>query len=294
MTKRTPIRFIINPTSGPKSRVDVPACIQKHLDLAFFEHEIVFTEYAGHATQLAQEAAAAACKIVVAVGGDGTVNEVAQGLLYTDTALGILPKGSGNGLARHLEVPMKIEGALQVLNQGHIRTIDSGHINKHPFFTTAGIGFDAYISSVFAGNKKRGLQTYLELVLKEVLTYKHQTVKASINGNELDTDCYVMAFANAAQYGNNAYVAPMADIQDGLLDVCLVRQMDLIKALHLSYSMLTRQLANEDSAEYFQTKHVQVKTEEPMLFHADGEFKGKSTSFEVHVEPQSLKVVTPL
>lgn len=293
MSKRLHIRFIINPTSGPKSRVDVAARIEQHLDHQKYKYKIVYTERAGHAPELAQEAAESGCEVVVAVGGDGTVNEVARGLLHTETALAILPKGSGNGLARHLKLPLGLEAAIRVLNQGHITTIDTGNINGHPFFTTAGIGFDAYISSVFAGNTKRGLQTYVELVMKEVRNYKHLPVKASINGNTMDTDCFVMAFANAAQYGNNAYIAPMADIQDGLLDVCLVRKIDLVKALHLSYCMLTKQLANADSAEYFKTDHISVQTEEAMMYHADGEFLGESKTFEVKMLPLSLKVLVP-
>jgi YegS/Rv2252/BmrU family lipid kinase len=293
MSKLPHIRFIINPTSGPKSSVDVATRIQLLLDHQRYDHEIIYTEYAGHAPELASDAAAKGSAIVVAVGGDGTVNEVARGLLNTDTAMAVLPKGSGNGLARHMKIPMGLDGALRVLNQGHITTIDSGRINGHPFFTTAGIGFDAYISSVFAGSKKRGLQSYVELVMKEVRNYRHLPVKAAINGNVLETDCFVMAFANAAQYGNNAYIAPAADIQDGLLDVCLIRRLDFVKALHLSYSMLTNQVANADSAEYFKTTHVQVETEEPIMFHADGEYKGKTSTFDVHIQPQSLKVVTP-
>ena len=293
MSQRTKVRFIINPTSGTKSRKDVEALIREHLNQDKYAHDIVYTERAGHAPDLAREAANQGVAIVVAVGGDGTVNEVARGLLHTETALAILPKGSGNGLARHLGIPMGLDGALRVINKANITTIDSGQINGHPFFTTAGIGFDAYISSVFAGNKKRGLQTYVELVMKEVLNYKHLPVIASINGNTLDTDCFVMAFANAAQYGNNAYIAPNADIQDGLLDVCLVRRLDLIKALNLSYCMLTKQLANADSAEYFQTDRVNVQAEEEMMYHADGDYLGKAQTFEVSMVPQSLRVLVP-
>ncbi|MCX2740815.1 diacylglycerol/lipid kinase family protein [Pontibacter anaerobius] len=293
MSKRTRIRFIINPTSGTNSRVDVAARIREHLDERKYVHDIMYTTHAGHAPELAHQAANEGIEVVVAVGGDGTVNEVARGLLKTETALAILPKGSGNGLARHLKIPMALEGAMRVINQRNVITIDSGEINQHPFFTTAGIGFDAYISSVFAGNKKRGLQTYVELVMKEVLSYKHLPVKASINGKSLETDCYVMAFANAAQYGNNAYIAPTADIQDGLLDVCLVRRLDLVKALNLSYCMLTKQLANPDSAEYFKTERVTVQTEEDIMYHADGEYLGKAREFEVKMVPLSLKVLVP-
>ncbi|MHA6248168.1 diacylglycerol/lipid kinase family protein [Pontibacter sp. CAU 1760] len=293
MSKRPHIRFIINPKSGPKRKADVAEQINLHLDYAKFAHDIVYTQHAGHAPELAREAADAGCAVVVAVGGDGTVNEVARGLFQTNTALGILPRGSGNGLARHLQVPLTAAGSLAVLNTGTVDAIDSGSINGHPFFTTAGIGFDAYISSVFAGSKKRGLQSYVELVMKEVRNYRHLPVKASINGNVIDTDCFVMAFANAAQYGNNAYIAPQADIQDGLLDVCLVRKLDIIRALNISYCMLTNQLAHADSAEYFKTEHIKVETEEPMMFHADGEYLGKTTDFDVKLNPLSLKVMMP-
>jgi diacylglycerol kinase (ATP) len=293
MTKRPHIRFIINPMSGPKSKVDVAARIKLHLDHSKFDHDIVYTDYAGHAPELAKQAAEGGCAVVVAVGGDGTVNEVARGLLHTETALGIIPRGSGNGLARHLGVPLSVDGSIRFLNQGHRSQIDSGRINGHPFFTTAGIGFDAYISSVFAGSKRRGLQTYVQLILNEVLNYRHLPVKATINGKTIDTDMFVMAFANAAQYGNNAYIAPMADIRDGLLDICLVRQLDMFKALNLSYSMLANKPAGADSAEYFKSEQVQVLTDHSIMYHADGDFMGKASEFEVEVVPLSLHVVAP-
>ena len=291
--KQPHIRFIVNPTSGPRSNENVVNRIEEFLNHEKYSHDIVFTEYAGHAPDLARQAAQEGCAVVVAVGGDGTMNEVARGLLYSDTALALLPKGSGNGLARHLLVPMGLKGALEVINGGHITSIDSGSINGHPFFTAGGIGFDAYISSVFAGNKKRGLKTYVELVLKEVLHYNHLPVSIRINGKTIDTDCYVLAIANAAQYGNNAYIAPFADIRDGLFDVCLVRKLDVIKALNLSYSMLTKQKASPDTAEYFTTDKLEVSTAHKIMFHADGEYLGEASAFTIEMLPQSLKVVTP-
>ncbi len=271
----------------------MPALIHQHLDHNKYRYDMVYTAYAGHAPELARQAAAEGCAIVVAVGGDGTVNEVAQGLLYSDTALAILPKGSGNGLARHLQIPLQVRSALEIINLGHAMHIDSGSINGHPFFTTSGIGFDAYISSVFAGNRKRGLKTYVKLVLKEVRKYKHLPINLSINGETLSTDCFVLAFANAAQYGNNAYIAPLADIRDGLLDVCLVRQMSLWRALNMSYSMLTKRLASSNSAAYFKSASVKVETAEEIMYHADGEYVGKAKTFDVSMKPLSLKVVTP-
>lgn len=287
------IRFIINPVSGTRSKVDVAARIKLYLDHKKLDHDIVYTDYAGHATELAAAAAAENYYAVVAVGGDGTVNEVARSLQYTNTALAILPKGSGNGLARHLQIPLQLNNAIKMLNTAQLSQIDSGTINDMPFFTTAGIGFDAYISSVFAGSKSRGLKTYVELIVKEVRNYRHLPVKVWINDKELVTDCFVMAFANAAQYGNNAYIAPLADIRDGLLDVCLIRQLDVVKALNLSYCMLTKQLANAQSAEYFKTTLVRLETEQPMMFHADGEYKGKASQFNVKLNPLALRVLIP-
>ncbi|WP_114784843.1 diacylglycerol/lipid kinase family protein [Botryobacter ruber] len=293
MSKRLPIRFIINPTSGPRSRVNVAQLIEEAVDRNKYDPELVYTEYAGHAIELSGEAAKEGYAVVVAVGGDGTVNEVSQGLVHSDTALAILPRGSGNGLARHMLIPMGLKGALGVINQGHTTHIDSAVINEFPFFTTAGIGFDAYISSVFAGSKKRGLKTYVELVMKEVINYKHLPIHVHLNNSTISTDCFVLAFANAAQYGNNAYIAPMADIRDGLLDVCLVRQLDMFKALNLSYCMLTKQVASAESAEYFKTDSIRVQTDHEIMYHADGEYKGKAREFTVSVKPQSLKVVIP-
>ncbi|WP_242928433.1 diacylglycerol/lipid kinase family protein [Pontibacter vulgaris] len=293
MSARPHIRFIINPTSGPKSKVDVAANIKLYLDHTKYSHEIVYTAYAGHAPLLAKEAADAGAAIVVAVGGDGTVNEVARGLLQTNTALGILPKGSGNGLARHLQLPLNLTKAIAVINAGHTSAIDSGKINGHSFFTTAGIGFDAFISSVFAGSTRRGLKTYVGLVLKEVRNYKRIPIRAKINHTILDTECFVMAFANAAQYGNNAYIAPLADIRDGLLDVCLVRQLDILKAVNLSYCMLTKQIANPGSAEYFKADAVEVETDHSIMFHADGEYMGEASKFTVQMLPLSLNVIIP-
>ncbi len=293
MSERPHIRFIINPTSGPRSKVDVAAHIKQYLDHSMYNHDIVYTAYAGHAPLLAKEAAEAGIAIVVAVGGDGTVNEVARGLLHTKTALGILPKGSGNGLARHLQLPLNLVKAIGIINTGQVSAIDSGSINGNAFFTTAGIGFDAYISSVFAGNKKRGLKTYVELILKEIRNYKHLPIRAKVNDLVIDTDCFVMAFANAAQYGNNAYIAPLADIRDGLLDVCLVRQLDFVKAINLSYCMLTKQIANPGSAEYFKTESVEVETDHSIMFHADGEYMGEASKFTVQMLPLSLNVIIP-
>jgi len=288
------ILFIINPTSGSSvGRVDVEALLHQLLDKSSFQYKIVITEYAGHATELAQQAAAAKYAIVCAVGGDGTVNEVARGLVFTDTALAILPRGSGNGLARHLGIPLQIPQAIAILNQHYLSKIDSCTINNHPFFCTAGIGFDAQVSSVFASSLKRGLKTYVQLILQEFLKFKSKPITLKFNQQHVETTCFVLAFANASQYGNNAYIAPMADIRDGLLDICLIQHLNFRKALSISYGLLSKQIATSPDAQYFQTASVLVQSSEVFKFHADGEYMGEATTFAVEISPSSLQVIIP-
>jgi len=291
---QTRILFIVNPKSGSSvGRVDVVALLQQLIDKSLFRYDIVVTEYAGHATELAQKAATDAYAIVCAVGGDGTVNEVARGLVFTNTALAILPHGSGNGLARHLGIPLQISQAIAIINQQYCSKIDSGTINNHPFFCTAGIGFDAQVSSVFASSLKRGLRTYVRLVLQEFIKFIPKPIVLNFNGRNINANCFVLAFANASQYGNNAYIAPMADIRDGLVDICLIRHLNFRKALSISYGLLSKQIATSPDAEFFQTAAVQVECQDLFKFHADGEFMGEAKSFHVEIAPASLQVIIP-
>ena len=169
------ILLIVNPISGTKSKVDAPSLINTYINKDLFDFDIRFTEYPGHATQMAREAVDEHYDIVAAVGGDGTVNEVARSLVNTPTALAVIPCGSGNGLARHLFIPMRAKEAIDILNDCVIRKLDYGTINDYPFFCTCGMGFDAYISQKFAEAGKRGPTTYVEYVLREGLKYKPET-----------------------------------------------------------------------------------------------------------------------
>jgi YegS/Rv2252/BmrU family lipid kinase len=291
MTDFVKTLFILNPKSGAQSKVNIPELIATHIPEG--SYQIQFTEYAGHATKLAREGAKAGFRIVAAVGGDGTVNEVATGLLGTQAALAIIPKGSGNGLARHLNIPLVAPNALNILNTPNFSHIDTCSINGHPFFCTAGLGFDGYISSVFAKNTKRGLRSYVELVLKEFIKFQPGQVNIRLNKENLETPCFVLAFGNASQYGNNAFIAPMADIRDGLLDVCLIRDLSIMKAVAVSYGLLTKQIATTGHAEFFTSQEIVVTTEKPMPYHADGEYIGEASEFHVTINPLSLEVLIP-
>ena len=216
------ILFIMNPISGTASKAAVPSLIDSVLDKELFEYEIRMTERAGHASEIATEAKNNHVDVVVAVGGDGTVNEVARSLVHSDTALGILPCGSGNGLARHLLLPMNLKKCIEVINQCEIRDLDFGVINDHPFFCTCGMGFDAFVSMKFAESGKRGPITYAENILREGLKYEPETYTLEDETGTKQYKAFLISCANASQYGNNAYIAPQASMSDGLMDVVIM------------------------------------------------------------------------
>ena len=282
--------FILNPKAGPSQRHDMPALIARYFGTREADYEIRLTEHAGHAVALARAAAAEGFGVVAAVGGDGTVNEVGRGLLGTGAALGIIPQGSGNGLARHLKVPLGLPAALRRLAAPGFSRMDVGVINGHEFFCTAGLGFDAHVSQHFALAGSRGLSTYLQVTLREYRRYRPVPVHATLDEQEISTSCYVLAFANASQYGNNAYIAPRADLRDGLLDVCLIDELPLLRAFRVSLAMALGNLPQSRAAEYFRVPRGRVVAAAPIGFHVDGDYLGHGTEFDVNVLPLALAV----
>ncbi|GAA4365579.1 diacylglycerol kinase family lipid kinase [Hymenobacter saemangeumensis] len=282
--------FILNPIAGPSRRLDMPALIARHFGAVEPDYVIRLTERAGHAVELARAAAEEGFRVVVAIGGDGTVNEVGRGLLGTATAMGILPQGSGNGLARHLKVPLALPAALRRLTAPEFSHMDVGTMNGHPFFCTAGLGFDAHVSQHFAQAGKRGLSTYLSVTLREYRRYQPVPVQVYLNGEQRQTNCYVLAFANASQYGNNAYIAPLADLRDGLLDVCLIDSLPVGRALRVSLGMALGNLPQSKAAEYFRITAGRVEAQSPLGFHVDGDYIGHATTFDVGLLPLALEV----
>ena len=284
--------FIFNPMAGTERRVDFPVLLRQYFGgMAGTDYLLRPTEGPGHATELARAAAQAGCRVVVAVGGDGTVNEVGRGLLGQDgAALGIVPRGSGNGLARHLRVPLGLPAALRRLRQPTFSRMDVGTINGRPFFCTAGLGFDAHVSQHFAQAGTRGVSTYLRVTMREYGHFRPVPVQVETNGQTLVTDCYVLAFANASQYGNNAYIAPQANLQDGLLDMCLINALPPWRAVQVILGMALGTLPSTGGAAYRHTQHALVQAAAPIAYHADGDYLGHATAFELAVLPLALEV----
>ncbi len=291
MTDKKSIVFILNPVSGSHGKEDVPGIIDETLDKDIFDCQIRLTEYAGHAAEIARECVAENIDVVVAVGGDGTVNEVARSLAHSDTALGIIPCGSGNGLARHLCIPMDIRKAIGIINRCKIEPLDYGVINDMPFFCTCGMGFDAFISLKFAEAGKRGPITYVENVLKEGLKYKPETYEVEDETGAKKYKAFLIACANASQYGNNAYIAPKATMTDGLMDVIIMEPFDVFDAPQISLDLLNKTLNKNSKIKTFRAKRIHIHRSKPGAIHYDGDPIMTGSDIDVHIEEKGIKIV---
>ncbi len=285
------ITFILNPISGTVSKAGIPGLIEERLDKDRFDYCIAETSYAGHATELAKEAAKDGVDIVVAVGGDGTVNEVGRALTQTDTAMGILPCGSGNGLARHLNLPMNLKKCIDILNYCDIKKLDYGIINEHPFFCTCGMGFDAFISMKFAEAGKRGPITYMQKVLEEGLRYEPETYVIEDEDGTHSYKAFLVSVANASQYGNNAYIAPQASMSDGLLDVIIMEPFDLIDAPQVAIELFNKTLDKNLKIKTFRSKHIHIHRKSEGIIHYDGDPITSSADVDISIVPKGINII---
>ena len=286
------ILFIINPISGGKQKQKIPALIDAYLDRSKFNANFSFTSYIGHAAEIAEEAANKNFDIIVAVGGDGTINEIASKVVGQQKILGIIPFGSGNGLARALNIPLNAKKAIKVINALKIETIDAATLNDKYFFNMAGMGFDAYISAAFVGNKTRGLKGYIALGLKEIKSYRSQTYKIAIDGVNYEKNAFILSIANSSQYGNDVHISPKSTLNDGLLEVCIVKPMAWYKLPILAYQMLRSKTHRSNWVEIISGKQISIVRAKEGAIHIDGEpfFMGKT--IEIVMIPAALKVIT--
>jgi len=282
--------FIINPVSGGKKKDKVPALIKQHLDTSVFDYQIVYSTKETAISEVSKEAAKT-CDIIVAVGGDGTVNEAASAIAGTDKVLGIVPFGSGNGLARFLKIPLDTAEAIKNLNNGRVEVIDAGKLNNQWFFNMAGMGFDAHISEVFSHGKTRGFRQYFKSSVQEIFNYKAQKYNLVIDGHEYDREAFMLSFANSSQYGNNAHVSPNASLHDGLIDVCIIKQFPVYRLLEMGLRMLTKTSESSKFVEIIRGKHIKVKRKGSDAVHLDGEPQIMGAEAEIFIIPNSLKVI---
>ena len=285
------IIFILNPISGTVSKAGIPGLIEERLDKEKFDCRIAETKYAGHATELAQQAARQGIDIVVAVGGDGTVNEVGRVLVNTKTAMGILPCGSGNGLARHLNLPMNLKKCIDILNDCDIHTLDYGLINRHPFFCTCGMGFDAFISMKFAEAGKRGPIPYMQTILEEGLSYQPETYEIEDEEGTRRYKAFLVSAANASQYGNNAYIAPQASMSDGLLDIIIMEPFDLIEAPQVAIELFNKTLDKNLKIKTFRASHIHIHRKSEGIIHYDGDPVMADADVDISIVPKGINII---
>jgi YegS/Rv2252/BmrU family lipid kinase len=294
MDESKKVLFIINKFSGGSYQPNVEGRIITHCTDLGLEPSIQFTQGRGHATELAREAATANnFKTIFAVGGDGTVNEVAQGIVHTDQVMGIIPKGSGNGLARHLGIPMNFEQSLEYIGSQTVVAADTFRVNDQLSVNVSGIGFDGHIAGLFGRNGKRGLIGYSKLVLKEFFSYQDFSADVLIDTKTLHKKAFIIAFANSSQFGNNARVAPYASVCDGILDISFIRKVPIMQAVGFVNKMFTGQLESSVFVEIEKGKKISLSFPHPMPYHIDGEGMEPTNNFTIEIHPASLRMLVP-
>jgi diacylglycerol kinase (ATP) len=287
------ILFIINPISGGRNKKKIPGLIELHLNKNLFEHRISFTEKVEHGFMLAKAAIKDGYDIIVAVGGDGTVNEVAKAIINSDIILGIIPYGSGNGLARSLKIPLNTVQAIRTINNFTVDKIDSASFNNHFFFNVAGSGFDAHISQSFASNKIRGLLGYIKTTFKELRNYVPQVYKLNLDGEMYVRKAFIVSIANSSQYGNGAYIAPRADVKDGWLDVVIVKPVAWYRIPFAASKMFTNTVESSRYVEMFKAKKIYIEREFEAAVHLDGEPRMEQKNISIEIIPLSVNVIVP-
>ncbi len=288
------ILFLINPNSGTKHKGRLPKLIHKHIDSSRFEVEIIETHFKGEATEIVKQKLLDHYHCFIAVGGDGTVNEIAKALINTEAMLGIIPAGSGNGLARHLKIPMSPTKALKLINQFKHTAIDYGTINAIPFFCTCGIGFDALIGEKFDKKNGRGLVNYVKSALSEYIHYKPEKYTITIDNTiKIERKAFLITIANSSQYGNNAFIAPRADIFDGKLDISALLPFKFYQAPSIGFRLFTGTIHKSPHLISKQAKQVLIERESEGIIHFDGETGAMGKELEILIFNRALNIIIP-
>ena len=276
--------FVVNPIAGRRDKSRIISALEKG------GHKIVYAEYQGHAEKIAREAEE---KIVVAVGGDGTVNEVARGVMGTDKVLGIIPCGSGDGLALHLGISRNYRKALDTVLGGNVRLMDAATINGRPFFSVCGVGFDAVVSERFAKSGTRGVMNYIGQGLNTLKSFVPQRYEIELDGHEWTCDAALITVGNSSQWGNGAMITPLADVSDGLLDMTVADMFSMVEIPSLACRLMTGRLDKSRRIHSYKGKHIKVRRQEEGPAHADGDWFYAGKDIDIKILPGVLKVLVP-
>ena len=289
------ILFIVNPISGHHDKSKFPSIVDELIDNDKYEYTITLTEYGGHAAELTKQAIENQYDIIVAVGGDGTINEVATNMIGARQTFAIVPYGSGNGLARHLHLPLKPKKVItEVINKGIKSKIDTATMNGVPYISIAGVGFDAIIADFFAKDPSRGIKTYVKLVTKEYMHFQPKNYHLILD-DKVEIDCHPLfiSFANSNQFGSNAVVSPTASLNDGLLDVCIFKKPNFLQVPWIAERLLTNKIDHTKIVEIHKASKIKVIREKEEIANVDGEAVMMSKDIEVEIKPLSLNILLP-
>lgn len=267
--------------------------LKKELDSSGYRHEILFWKEENRFDEILSAIQSGRFQKIIVVGGDGTINRVASCLVHTDKTLGIIPTGSGNGLARSLGLSMNPRKALKQNLQSRSTNIDVGQVNEKFFFCTAGIGFDAYVSHLFAKSKERGLKTYARLVIQNLFRYKGMDAYIRMNDAKIDSVFFMITIANAPQFGNNFYIAPTAKLNDGKLQITAIPLLKPFRLLSLLVSALQKKIHQQSDVLQISNHEFEIQGNDPFPFHLDGEPMGRETFLKIKLLPKALKVIAP-
>jgi len=291
MNKRK-LLFIINPISGGKSKEKLESLISENLDRQLFEYKLLYTQYSGHAQEILKEQATL-FDVIIAVGGDGTINEIAEFLSRINIPMAMIPMGSGNGLARHLGIPLKPEKSIQALNHSEILEIDTASLNGHFFVSIAGVGFDSLIAAEFEKAKGRGFINYARLSTKEYFAYKEENYQIILDGKKIERQAAMVSFANSNQFGYNTKIAPQANLSDGLLDVCILKKPNIVQMPGLMKQIWTGRADKSFLIEIITAKHIILQPNKNSFANIDGESIKVGERIEVLLKPKSLQLFIP-
>ncbi|MGR6087096.1 MAG: diacylglycerol/lipid kinase family protein [Arcticibacter sp.] len=287
------VAFIINPVSGSGTGKDIKEKLSSLLLHSEVEATYIETVSKGHASQIAKEHRESDFDLIVACGGDGTVNEVASALISSGKPMGILPIGSGNGLARHYNIKTDPMCILETIRKGKVVGHDAAIINGLPGFNVSGIGFDAHVAHLFGKDGKRGFNSYLRLIAREFTEYKTFKVRLSNNNHELQSEAIMIPIAVASQFGNNAIIAPQADTNDGKTDITVVNKMHPLMVIPFAIRVFTKTISGSRFAKAYQSEDFQLRCETPQPLHVDGEPGGYHESFEIKSVKSAIQLAIP-
>lgn len=291
--ERKKILFIINPIAGIRNRTDLEQTIRQRVDPGKYDYSIVTTTRAGEAVELSKRAVEAGTQIIVAAGGDGTVNETSRALIGTDAALGIIPLGSGNGLARHLGIPLNAKKAIDLVLEGKILRIDTASLDDKVFLSMAGVGYDAHVAKKFAKAGHRGFVTYFRIASHEYRLYKPRKFNMIIDGKPVKRKAFMVNFANSNQFGNNVSISPNASLEDGFIDVCIVRKVPFMRVPFVLPLLFTKRFDRTVYIEIIRAKDVTLKRKKGKAIHLDGDPYDYGKEFKICIHPASLSIVVP-